>query len=343
MTDELVFTVENSKAVPAIRISMASQGLKEVTHLQEWVVAHPTMLGTDAKIITTEFARWQSGTNVAVADRLDVLALDKAGRLIVAELKRDKAPDTITMQAINYAAMVRRFSLDILAEVHAHYLGHGTTVDEARQQLVDWADDLSDDTLSPPRIVLLASEFGPTVTNAALFLYESGIDLQLRRYQLYEISSKEVVLTVSQLLPVPDAEQFMVKPRSSAATENEARIRRERRSTLVARLVAGKAIADKCKLRIVVPQGMQEDRDAIENYLHSSEDRRFVEWRLNEHQPVYWPQEKRAFDLNGLVKLIVTLATGAPPRSTISAANWFRDDRDRTLTQIANSLLNTKP
>jgi hypothetical protein len=343
VTDELVFTIRDGKAVPAQRISMASQGLKEVTHLQDWVLEHPAILGTDAKIITSEFARWQSGTDTAVADRLDVLALDKSGRLIVAELKRDKAPDTITMQAINYAAMARRFSLDTLTEVHAKYLGQGITVEEARQQLVDWADSLSDDTLSPPRIVLLASEFGPTVTNTALFLYESGIDIQLRRYQLYEISSKEIILTVSQLLPVPDAEQFMVKPRSSVATETETRIRRERRATLVARLVAGKAIADRSRLRIVVPQGVQESRGAIENYLQENPDRGFVEWRLNEHQPVYWPQEKRTFDLSGLVRLIVTLATGSPPQYTISASNWFRDVHDRTLTQIANSLPNAEP
>jgi RecB family endonuclease NucS len=39
-----------------------------------------------------------------VADRLDVLGLDRGGRLVVVELQRDRAPDTVTMQAINYAA-----------------------------------------------------------------------------------------------------------------------------------------------------------------------------------------------------------------------------------------------
>lgn len=317
---------------------MASCGLKEVTDLQEWVLAHPQMLGSDARIITSEFSRWRTASDTAVNDRLDVLALDRSGRLIVAELKRDKAPDTVTMQALNYAAMVRRFSLDTLSEEHARFLGPGTTSDEARQQLVDWADDLTDETLSPPRIVLLASEFGPTVTNTALFLFESGIDIQLRQYQLYETAGKETLLTVSQLLPVPDAEQFMVKPRSSTATESDTRARQERRATLVSRLVAGRAIPEKSQLRIVVPQAMHESREAIRAYLDAHPDRGYVEWRHNEQQPVFWPQEKRSFDLNGLVKLIVTLATGAPPQTSVTGPHWFRDAGDRTLTQIANSM-----
>ena len=341
MTDELVFTVESGKAIPAERISMAARGLKEVAHLQEWVLAHPQILGSDAKIVATEFARWRTATDVAVADRLDVLALNRAGRLIVAELKRDKAPDTVTMQAINYAAMVRRFSLDTLAEVHARFLGQGTTAAEARQQLVDWADELSDETLGPPQIVLLAGEFGPTITNAALFLFESGIDIQLRRYQLYETNGNETVLTVSQLIPVPDAEQFMVKPRSSSATENDTRARQERRATLVSRIIAGKAIPDRTRLRIVIPPAIQENRDAIREYLEEKPERGYVEWRLNEQQPVFWLQEKRSFDLNGLVRLIVTLATGAPPQAAVTGPTWFRDEQGRTLAQIANSMPST--
>jgi hypothetical protein len=337
VTDELVFTVENGKAVPAQRISMAAHGLKEVTHLQEWVLAHPQILGSDAKIVTSEFARWRTATDTAVSDRLDVLAINRAGRLIVAELKRDKAPDTVTMQAINYAAMVRRFSLDTLAEVHARYLGAGTTAGDARQQLIDWADELSDETLGPPQIVLLASEFGPTVTNTALFLFESGIDIQLRRYQLYSTVGNETVLTVSQLIPVPEADQFMIKPRSSAATETDARARQERRATVVARLIAANAIPDRTRLRIVVPQAL-ENGGVISDYLAAKPERAYVEWRTNEQQPVYWLQEMRSFDLNGLVKLIVTLATGTPPQTTVTGSNWSRDEKGRTLAQIANAM-----
>jgi hypothetical protein len=60
---------------------------------------------------------WASKTNVE-KDRLDILGLDREGRLVVAELKRDAAPDTVEMQAIRYTAMASRFDLDVLADAH---------------------------------------------------------------------------------------------------------------------------------------------------------------------------------------------------------------------------------
>jgi hypothetical protein len=338
VADELLFTVRDGVATPANRISLTTKGLWERQHLQEWVIKHPEIIAEDARIITTEFAGWISGGNANVADRLDVLALNRSGRLIVAELKRDRAPDTVTMQAINYAAMARRFSLDTLAEVHARYLGNGTTPEEARQLLLDWADDLSDETLGIPSIVLLAGEFGPTITNASLFLYESGIDIRLRRYQLYEVETGELVFTVSQLIPVPDAEQFMVSPRSSSLTQTDAQMRKERKASLVDKLIKCQALPKGTRLRIVVPTSVQEDRSIIEAYLAEAPDRGYVEWRLDSLQPVFWLPQHRPFDLNGLVKLIITLATGNQSKASVSAPSWFRDDQGRTLTQIANSL-----
>jgi hypothetical protein len=53
---------------------------------------------------------------------LDVLGLDRSGRLVVAELKRDRAPDTVEMQAIKYAAMASRFTPDVVASQYAAFL-----------------------------------------------------------------------------------------------------------------------------------------------------------------------------------------------------------------------------
>lgn len=107
MGDELVFAVNGQDAHAAEPITLAEAGLKERKHLQEWVLANPRILGPGVLIVTSEFDRCASKTN-AEKDRLDILGLDKEGRLVVAELKRDAAPDTVEMQAIKYAAMASR-------------------------------------------------------------------------------------------------------------------------------------------------------------------------------------------------------------------------------------------
>src|SRR6266540_3359385 len=116
--DELVFTIEAETATPATPIRLSEADLRERVHLQEWVKAHPQMLGEDLLLITDEFD-WQNPAGQPTHERLDVLALDRTGRLVVAELIRDRAPDTVALQALTYAAMVSRFSVDHLVDLYA--------------------------------------------------------------------------------------------------------------------------------------------------------------------------------------------------------------------------------
>src|SRR5665647_2340999 len=105
----------------AVKVTtLEAAGLMERAHLQEWVVTHPIILGAGVKIVTVEYDGWVVGGD-AQRNRLDVLGLDRDGRLVVAELKRGIAPDTVEMQVIKYAAMASRFRLDSLASAHAAY------------------------------------------------------------------------------------------------------------------------------------------------------------------------------------------------------------------------------
>jgi hypothetical protein len=216
VSEELVFAVDGEKAMPAMPVSFAAAGLREREHLQEWVIANPDILGPGVMIVTFEFDRWVTAAGQPTYERLDVLGLDQAGYLVVAELKRDVAPDSVTMQALNYAAMVSRFNLDVLAEVYAASSASPSelTPQEALTTLQDWAPGLSDESVGSPRIILLATAFSPPVTNLAMFLYENGIDIRLSRVQPYETPDGGHIVTVSPILPIPNAEDFMVKPRS---------------------------------------------------------------------------------------------------------------------------------
>lgn len=220
MGDEQVFTVSGSVAEPATPVSLSEVGLTERAHLQEWVLAHPSILGPGIMIVTFEFDRWwSSGGNPL--DRLDVLGLDRSGQLVVAELKRGAAPDTVEMQAVKYAAMASRFTAESLASQHARFLasrGPAVTDDEALNALEEHteAKSLTVETLRQPRIVLLAASFPPVVTATAVWLREMGLNITLVRFQAYRTAS-ETLVTVSQLFPLPTVEDFTVVPRSNVA------------------------------------------------------------------------------------------------------------------------------
>jgi hypothetical protein len=176
-------------------------------------------------IVTFEFDRWRSSAGAQERDRLDILGLDRDGHLVVAELKRDTAPDTVEMQAIKYAAMASRFTAESLASQHAEYLTrreNPTTSDEARELLEAHSDyELQPETLAQPRIVLLAGSFPAVVTATVVWLTEMSLDITLVRLQAYRAEEKTIV-TVSQLYPVPDVEDFTVAPARSARRASEA-------------------------------------------------------------------------------------------------------------------------
>jgi hypothetical protein len=221
---EQVFRVDDAVATQVTRVSLAEAGLRERQHLQEWVLANPDMLGEGVTIVTSEFDRWLDSAGQPSPDRLDVLGLDPDGRLVIGELKRGEAPLPTAMQAINYAARASRFSVSTLAEAHARFLrARGQTVglEEAEQQLVSRAETLTDEALRRPRIVLLAESFPTSLTASVVWLTEQELDITLRQIRAYRVDADTLVVTVSQLFPVPDVEEFTLEPaRQQARTAN---------------------------------------------------------------------------------------------------------------------------
>jgi alkylated DNA nucleotide flippase Atl1 len=335
VAEEQLYMVDGSRATPAERITLTSAGLLERHHLQEWVLEHPEILGEDVLVITFEFDRWMTAGGTPTWERLDVLALDRTGRLVIAELKRDRAPDAVIVQALNYAAMASRFNLDLLAEAYGARRKAEMTAAELLDELREWAPALSDESLSPPRIVLVAEDFGPVMTNTSMFLIEQSVDLRLIRVQLYRMANDTVALTSAQVLPVPDAEDFMVRPRSAGSTQRAARAAATRRSSVADRLVAGGAFAEGDELRIVVQSGIQEDRATIEQWLRAVPNRAVVHWRQDAKAPVAWAVDGQPWNLTTLIRHIVEAATGNPPQTNVWGPNWFETLDGEVLHKIA--------
>lgn len=225
MYDELLFTVNGEAASKVQRRSMEELELEERKHLQEWVLANPEVLGPGVLVITSEFDRWQSADGAKVADRLDILAMDAEGHLVVVELKRGYAPHTVHMQAINYAAMVSRLTPEDIAELYARSetkAGRATDADAALD-LLTTEHLLSAEGIRSPRIVLIASDFPPAVTASVVWLNEQTVSISLIRFRAYKVA-EQIVVSFSRLYPVPDVEEFTIGRRadpSAVVTSND--------------------------------------------------------------------------------------------------------------------------
>lgn len=339
MDQELVFTVENANAVSAQPISFAEAGLKERDHLQEWILANPKILGDDLMVVSSEYDGFESSEGTPIYDRLDVLSVDRSGRLVIAELKRDKAQSAVTMQALNYAAMMSRFSLDEVCAVFGRYQRKlGRNVEDPLAELREWAPEISDETLGPPAIILVAGDFVPQVTNTAMFLFENGIDIRLIQVRLYRITDGQLVLTRSQLLPVPKAETFMMKPRSGAATQVTAREGRARRASIPQRIVDSGHFKDGDRLRIAVPTRVNQDIDAINLWLDEDPQRREVLWQQDARKPVLWNGDGVPRSTTELITMIIEASTQATPRGEVWGPQWIVDQSGTSLNKLVETL-----
>jgi hypothetical protein len=333
MSDELFFSVRGSEATPAQLLSLAEAGLRERRHLQEWVVAHPEILGPEIIIVTMEFDRWQSPSR-RNADRLDILGLHSSGELVVAELKRDRAPDTIEMQAIKYSAMASRFTAETLAEQHSRFLTQRNkpTDTEAAAELLAAHAEITIEALRRPRIVLLASEYPEETVATAVWLREMGIDIKLMQYRAFR-SGQEISIAVSQLYPIPSIEDFTISPRQAEVRAVQETRRRRQDAGTVAKLVAATLIEDGAQLT-VKPRDLNPDlREKVETWLNTMPARREATWRTDASAPLVWAADGQTYSPSGLARLIITEATGVD--RSIRGGGWWVDSEGRDLIELA--------
>lgn len=90
---------QNNEIIPLDVCRFSDLGFGERKHLQEWVAKNPNCLGEDLLIIQKEFAGFSD-----TQERLDLLALDKQGSLVIVENKLDDTGRDVTWQALKYAS-----------------------------------------------------------------------------------------------------------------------------------------------------------------------------------------------------------------------------------------------
>lgn len=205
---------------PLKHVSFRELGFRERAHLQEWIAHEPMVLGEDLLIIQKEFAGF-SDTN----ERLDLLALDKQGSLVVIENKLDDTGRDVTWQALKYASYCSTLSKDDIRSIFQEYLtrcGDGQTAEEALSSFFDDEDyaELSLNKGISQRIILVAANFRKEVTSTVLWLSNFRVRLQCFRATPFALGD-ELFLNVEQIIPTKDTEEFTIGLADKAKDEIE--------------------------------------------------------------------------------------------------------------------------
>jgi alkylated DNA nucleotide flippase Atl1 len=203
------------KGAPTLVAPASFQALdaKEVQDIERWLKQEPGLLGEELRIVASQFAGFDK-----TKDRPDLLALDRNGKLVVIEIKRDDSGSGQDLQALRYAAYISTLQTEQVVALYRTYeeaeRGRSISSTEARKELEDYVavetlDALDED--EQPRMVLVAGGFQVGVTNTALWLTRNfGLDITRVQLIPYEISG-EIVLASTILIPLPEAADYEVR------------------------------------------------------------------------------------------------------------------------------------
>lgn len=204
---------------PCRETEFRSHGLLERQDLSKWVEQYPAILGEELLVVTSEYDRFDK-TN----ERLDLLAIDKDGNLVVIELKRDDSGKSVDLQAMKYAAYCSTLRLVDLVDIYARYQrqkGTDLSLEAAQQVILDFIDNDDFEELNDrPRIILVAREFRPEVTASVLWLRKFGIGISCVKWDPYELSEDCVVFNSSVLIPLPEAIEFIIQSEKKETAEH---------------------------------------------------------------------------------------------------------------------------
>lgn len=210
-------------------------GFREREHLQEWLLASPEALGEELLVIQKEFDGFDD-----TRERLDLLALDKAGRLVIIENKLDDTGRDVVWQALKYASYCSNLTTSQIVSIFQRHLDrHPAPSGERAEEIIAGflgEEDIDNIILNEgqeQRIILVAAQFRKEVTATVMWLRGHGLSITCIKVTPYSMG-ENLILDAKQIIPIPEAEDFMI--RLAEKEKNEAGTKEARRRSHVLRM-----------------------------------------------------------------------------------------------------------
>ncbi|MCW5521114.1 DUF4268 domain-containing protein [Aureitalea sp. L0-47] len=203
---------------------------KERENLQEWIAKNPEILGEDLLIIQKEFDGFND-----TQERLDLLALDTGGNIVVIENKLDDSGRDVVWQALKYVSYCSTLSTSQIIKIYQDYLDGQGLEENAKDNILEFLDIDEDGLLlnrNDQRIIFVANNYRKEVTSTVLWLLQHSVQVQCFRAIPYG-RGEELFLQIAQIIPLPETKEFMIdamekeleeKSKSKKVAETETRL-----------------------------------------------------------------------------------------------------------------------
>jgi len=188
-TEIKIWEIEGKKISPVEDTSLAAQHLED--ELEDWIIQVPDVLGDDVLVIDRQ-------RDIPGVGRLDLLCIDKTGKLIIVELKRDRSPREAVAQALDYASWLDDADPEgILAHAKEYLRAELPELFEEH-----FHTEMPDIIPQNHRLLIVASRLDSSAERIVNYLGERyGVEFNVLLFKYARLTTGREVLVRTVLLP----------------------------------------------------------------------------------------------------------------------------------------------
>jgi Endonuclease NucS len=152
--------------------------------LREMIIQDPRILSNDWMIIGREVPTYASC-------RLDLLAIQPDGSLVLIELKRHRTPRDVVAQSIDYASWLDDLTADRIVQIYAAYSGGGNLQGDFQKR---FGAPLDEDSLNAAhQIIIVASELDSSTERIVAYLNARDIAINVLFFKVFEHAGQKLL------------------------------------------------------------------------------------------------------------------------------------------------------
>jgi hypothetical protein len=192
--------------------TFSENNIKERQNIEEWLRKNPEVMGEDLLIIGHEYDKFE------VNERLDLLAIDKEGNIVVIEVKRDVTGGNVDFQALKYASYCSRLNPNDILEIFTDYINrHGLEL-KAVDELMTFLNVEDEETLntvlnSGQRIIIIGKDIDKRILSVCTWLYENNINIKCITIKPYKYND-ELIVDLNQIIPPYKLEDYYINKKA---------------------------------------------------------------------------------------------------------------------------------
>ncbi|MCE5259890.1 MAG: endonuclease NucS [Chloroflexi bacterium] len=172
---------------------LAGSQLDSEQQLEDMIVAQPRLLSEDWMLIGCQ-------EDTGYGGRIDLLAIEPDGSLVLIELKRNRTPRDVVAQTLDYANWMEALESEDIAQIYGRYKPNGNLSDDFRKR---FGTPLDEETINTShKLIIVASSLDDSTERIVSYLNKRDIPLNVLCFQIFQNGEDKLLSRTWLLDPV---------------------------------------------------------------------------------------------------------------------------------------------